>query len=99
MEDLRMIYEHLMLEAFKCSRASYCFAKADVYDTATSRLDEVMAYVLCALVNLRNSSSKPTTNPVLDGLIAKIQNDSISGWKSEQLDEILNELRTKQIIF
>ena len=89
-----------MLEAFKCSRASYCFANADVYDTATSRLDEVMAYVLCALVNLRNSSSKkPTTNPVLDGLIAKIQNDSISGWKSEQLDEILNELRTNKIIF
>lgn len=99
MNDLRLIYEHLMLEAFKCSRASYCFANADVYDTATSRLDEVMAYVLCALVNLRNSSSKPTTNPVLDGLIAKIQNDSISGWKSEQLDEILNELRTNKIIF
>ncbi len=92
-EDLRLVYEYLMRDSFKCERADYDFVNADYYDNLNKHLEDAKIYVLCALINQKN---KPNDNPVIDKCIKALEKNKAS---EELIDGILNELVESHIIF
>lgn len=55
MEDKRLTFEHLMIKGFGCrERHEYFFADANFYDGAARHPETVCAYMVCALINLRD---------------------------------------------
>ena len=59
MDEIRLIYEHLMCEAFKCERFDYSFVNADFCDGAESNHSiEYPIYVKCALIILLKNGNR-----------------------------------------
>ncbi len=97
--EKRLLYEHLGLDAFRCKRADYYFANADYYDGVANHPDETCAFILCALLNCKN------TGTIGAELFAQLYNKTFSihaledAFKKQKgLDEILSILNEKGII-
>lgn len=52
MLEPRMVYEHLMCDAFGCGRFDYHFVKADSYDGINNHVAKTLAYIESALIVL-----------------------------------------------
>ena len=50
--DYRLIFEHLMCDAFSCARADFGFANANFYDAGIGKHPEIKIYITCALIAL-----------------------------------------------
>lgn len=92
MEELRLLYEHLMRQAFHCERREYKFTDADYYDQLSSHLTEAGAFMLCALINLSSTNA----NPIIADLIRELEENEAS---QELIDSVLQKLYDSKIIF
>ena len=57
MEELSLVYEHLMKDEFKCNRADYSFVNADFHRNALKHETEYPLYVKCALIIRLNNGA------------------------------------------
>ena len=90
----RMIYEHLMRDAFNCKRFEYPFVNADYFDGAErNHPAEYPIYVKCALIILLKKGNQHEDE--LKQAIRLIEeNPSV-----ENTDSILIDLSEKNILF
>lgn len=93
-EQLRLCYEHLMCDAFNCGNYDYIFTHANNYDGAYKHLEATKAYVLCALINLKQKGTKVE---VLQSLIDNISDND--DFDLNALDEVLISLSNNFIVF
>lgn len=94
MEDLRLVFEHLMKIAFGCKqRRDYYFVDADYYDAMSNHLDATRAYMLSALIVLKNREEKD--NPTVDKCIEKLDGGEAT---EDLINEVLVDLNGNNII-
>jgi fructose-1,6-bisphosphatase len=94
--DLRRTFEHLMCDAFNCSRAEYYFANADHFDNAEKHLEETFAFLLCALILVKRQQEDKQV--FVDDLINKITDARNSGeYSFELLCEIVQRIHEHNI--
>lgn len=97
MENLRLVYEHLMREAFECKQNEYYFAIADAYDNAAFHLDETRTLILCALINLKNKGKNVDT--YIKSITATQLTDAREQCTVEFLNSVLQDLSFKNIVY
>ncbi len=93
--DCRLLYEHLMCDAFGLSRKEYRFVSAGYYDSAPEHLPELFAYVQCALLVL--SQKVPIRAESIRKLLDELER--IGKVTTASLDSLLTELEKRWIIF
>ena len=93
----RMIFEHLMCEAFDCQRGGYFFVNADHYDGATNHLEETASFLLCALINMKKKL--PDKIELIDELSNKLVDMHQNGYKLSIMNNILQKAFDNHIIY
>ncbi len=93
MNDISIIYEHLMKDAFKCNRSEYLFANADFQRNALNHKVEYPLYVKCALIILMNNDIR-NKQCLKDAVNSLEENPTV-----QNADSILKSLSSKTIIF
>lgn len=92
---LRLIYEHLMCDAFKCKRGDYPFADANHYDNVMNHVDKTSAYIETALIVLSDKMSAQKEE--IAKQIKRIEDATTP--TPELLDEVLSDLYKSGIAF
>ena len=89
----RMVYEHLMRDAFNCERREYSFVNADFFDGAKrNHPAEYPIYVKCALIILLKNGNRHE-DELNKAIRLMEENPSV-----ENTDSILIELGEKNIL-
>lgn len=92
--EIRLVFEHLMCDAFKCSRAGYFFANADHFDNADKHLEETFAVIACALIIKRQEDKQV----IIDELINRITEVRNNGeYSFELLCDIVQRIQDHKI--
>ena len=95
--DLRFTYEHLMCDAFNAKRLDYHFVNAGYYDSAGQYVDEAFAFLLCALINIKNVNESNVI--IIDELIERINNArSENNLQISDFDDIIKIIHEKMIV-
>lgn len=94
-KEPRLLYEHLMCNAFNCGRRGYPFADADHYDNAMNHIDKTAAYIETALIVL--SEKMLSKKEEIAKQIKRIEDATTP--TPELLDEVLRNLYNNNIIF
>ena len=89
----RMVYEHLMRDAFNCERFEYPFVNADYCDYREEHSSEYPIYVECALIVLLKYKGR--NEGELKSAIKKIEEAPTI----ENTDDVLEDLYNKHILF
>lgn len=92
---LRLIYEHLMSDAFNCKRGDYPFADANHYDNVMNHVDKTAAYIETALIVLSDKMSAKKEE--IAKQIKRIEDATTP--TPELLDEVLSDLYKSGIAF
>jgi len=89
-----------MLYAFKCKRADYYFSNADYYDGVVHHPNETCAFILSALLSLRNDN-KLNANQfnTLYIELSEIRSSEDISSKVEKLDMLMKKLVEFGIIY
>ncbi len=90
--ELRLLYEHLMCDAFKCSRCDYDFVNADCYTNVLDHVNETAAYIKCAIISL--SLTGEISEEIKTECLAMMDSDI----SADILDDILNRLYNQKVI-
>ena len=94
MVERRLVFEHLMRDAFHCERADFSFVNADCYDAGIEKHPEIKAYMVCALIALaRNENYSSFSSELLK--LAKLI-DGRNKFSNADFDSALEHV--KQII-
>lgn len=94
MVECRLVFEHLMRDAFHCERADFSFVNADCYDAGIEKHPEIKAYMVCALIALaRNENYSSFSSELLK--LAKLI-DGRNKFSNADFDSALEHV--KQII-
>lgn len=88
----KMLFEHLMLDVFKCKRAELFFANSDHYEGAEKHIEETRAFMLCALLCIKETLIQHG----LEDLIQRVGN--VDCPTKKQLDEVLESLSKAGIV-
>lgn len=83
-----------MEEAFRCSLREYYFVHGDFYDGMKNHLESNRAYILSALIVLKNKEKKKI--PTIDKCIEKLDGGEAT---EELINEVLVDLNANNIIF
>lgn len=94
--EYRLLFEHLMCDAFCCNRAEFSFANADFYDAGVTKHPETKAYIVCALIALAYKKCEGTRRDEL--LKIARQTDDMQSLTDTDLDNILYELNRKDLV-
>lgn len=94
MNDYRMLFEHLMKEAFDSSRCDYTFVNADYYDSGVGKHAETKAVMVCALLAL--SQKKVHAKDKLRQMAKAL--DQKDNYNDGDIDKVLDELHDAHLI-
>lgn len=94
--NYRLIFEHLMCDAFSCARADFGFANASFYDAGIGKHPKTKAYVICALITLAYKKYEGEHRAELLGMAKEI--DDKKTFTDADVDNILAALTTKGFV-
>lgn len=94
MVERRLVFEHLMRDAFHCERADFSFVNADCYDAGIEKYPEIKAYMVCALIALARNENYSSFSSELLKLARLI--DGRNKFSNADFDSALEHV--KQII-
>ena len=96
MED-RLLFEHLMRDAFHCDRAEFSFANADFYDSGVGEHPEIKACIVCALISLAYQKNEGELRDKF--LNAAKEVDNKNSFTDADASLILQDLHKKGLIY
>lgn len=93
----RLLFEHLMRNAFDCQRAEFSFANADYYDAGIEKHREMKTFVVCAILALAQKRDNIKTKEVLRNIAKEL--DDKDSYTQADVDEVLGKLHIDDLLF
>ena len=93
MDELSLFFEHMMRDAFQCSRWGYYFVNADFHRNANNHEDEYPAIMICALFILAERKDKH------EDLYRKCLQKLKTNHTLACADEVLQNLQNEGVVF
>ncbi len=93
----RLLFEHLMRNAFDCQRAEFSFANADYYDAGIDKHREMKIIVVCAILAMAQKRKHTQIQEKLRN-IAKVLDDK-NNYTLADVNEILDKLHIDGLLF
>jgi hypothetical protein len=93
----RLLFEHLMRNAFDCQRAEFSFANADYYDAGIEKHREMKTIVVCAILVLAQKCDNAKTKDILRNTAKGL--DDKDSCTQANVDEVLDKLNVAGLLF
>lgn len=95
--ECRLLFEHLMCDAFCCNRAEFSFANTDFYDAGVTKHPETKAYIVCALIALAYKKCVGTRRDELLEIAKQV--DDMQKVTDTDINILLDELNDKGFVY